>query len=101
MEYSKKQRLTKNLTALRQYEKTMPTGIQTKSKDDRVSEKRKTQINGIKQRTMEEVELFPLAMAYVPWQSIHTVYDAHKALQIGTIFPELDLPFCGMQEGRK
>jgi len=43
------------------------------------------------------VEDMPLAMAYVPWQQWKTVYDLNKALKIGTIFPELDLPFCGMR----
>lgn len=37
----------------------------------------------------------PLAMAYVPWQEFNSVYDIDEALVRGTIFPELDLPFCG------
>ena len=37
----------------------------------------------------------PLAMAYVPMQSWGETYDGRKALDSGTIFPELDLPFCG------
>lgn len=36
---------------------------------------------------------FVLAMAYVPWQQFTTVYEPDKALEIGTIFPELDKPF--------
>lgn len=36
---------------------------------------------------------FALAMAYVPWQYFDTVYEPDKALEIGTIFPELDKPF--------
>ncbi len=32
-------------------------------------------------------------MAYVPWQYFTTVYDTDKALEVGTIFPELDKPF--------
>lgn len=35
----------------------------------------------------------PLAMAYIPWQKWQDIYDAEKALQRGTIFEELDMPF--------
>ena len=38
---------------------------------------------------------FPIAMAYVPWQHYHTTYDLCQAFAQGTIFPELDRPFCG------
>ena len=34
-------------------------------------------------------------MAYVPFQSWGEVYDADRALPIGTIFQELDYPFLG------
>jgi len=37
-----------------------------------------------------------LAMAYVKWQKWQKIYDAEKALHHGTIFEELDLPFCGI-----
>ena len=37
----------------------------------------------------------PLAMAYVPWQRFGCTYEPEQALQAGTIFPELDLPFYG------
>lgn len=36
-----------------------------------------------------------LAIAYVPWQRWNQTYDLEKALQAGTIFPELDKPFLG------
>ena len=37
-----------------------------------------------------------LAMAYVKWQRFEKVYDElEKAYRIGTIFPELNLPFTG------
>ncbi len=36
-----------------------------------------------------------LAMAYIPWQKWDTVYKEEVALERGTIFPELDLPFLG------
>jgi len=42
---------------------------------------------------------FPIAMAYVPWQSFHKLYDFHEGLSRGTIFPELDKPFCGRRGG--
>ena len=38
---------------------------------------------------------FPLAMAYVPWQSWRRIYGEEKALCAGTIFEELDKPFYG------
>lgn len=38
---------------------------------------------------------FPLAMVYTPLQSFHDIYDKEKALNAGTIFRELDLPFHG------
>jgi len=41
------------------------------------------------------VDGLPLAMAYIPWQRFCTTFELHKALQVGTIFPELEKPFCG------
>lgn len=38
---------------------------------------------------------YVVGMAYVPWQYFSTVYDPDKALEVGTIFPELDKPFLG------
>jgi len=43
---------------------------------------------------------FPVAMAYVPWQQWGMVYELEKALCVGTIFPELNKPFCGVRGGR-
>ena len=42
---------------------------------------------------------YRVAMAYVPWQSFHTIYDFREGLSRGTIFPELDKPFCGRRGG--
>lgn len=36
-----------------------------------------------------------LAIAYVPWQYWNETYHLDKAMQAGTIFPELDKPFLG------
>lgn len=41
------------------------------------------------------LDQLPLAMAYVPMQRFTQTYDSAQALQRGTIFPDLDLPFCG------
>lgn len=41
------------------------------------------------------IDNMPLAMAYVPMQKWKTVYNNDVALNRGTIFPELDLPFLG------
>lgn len=38
---------------------------------------------------------FVIAMAYVPWQYFEHVYEPDRALQVGTIFPELNKPFLG------
>lgn len=35
------------------------------------------------------------AMAYVPWQTFENVFPLCHALQVGTIFPSLEKPFCG------
>lgn len=43
----------------------------------------------------DQLEGMPLAMAYVPWQDWGDLYCAHKALQVGTVFEELDMPFLG------
>ena len=45
--------------------------------------------------SMDALGQFPIAMAYVPWQRFGQTYDLSKALYVGTIFPELDKPFCG------
>lgn len=41
----------------------------------------------------ENIDRFPVGMCYVPWQYMDIVYEPDDALQIGTIFPELDKPF--------
>ena len=42
------------------------------------------------------LDQFPIAMAYVPWQQFEQIYDdLEKAFRVGTIFPELDKPFTG------
>lgn len=40
-------------------------------------------------------DALPLAMAYVPCQRFGSTFNLCKALQMGTIFPELCKPFCG------
>ena len=42
------------------------------------------------------IDRFPIAMAYVPWQKVDKIYDdLEKAFRTGTIFPELNKPFTG------
>ncbi len=36
----------------------------------------------------------PIGMAYVPYQMWGDVHNAEDGLAHGTMFPELDLPFC-------
>jgi hypothetical protein len=45
----------------------------------------------------ENIDRFPIAMSYVPWQQWKDTYDAEIALERGTIFPELDFPFLGTE----
>lgn len=39
----------------------------------------------------------PLAMAYVPMQIWQQLYDPEVGFDKGTIFKELDKPFCGKE----
>ncbi|MDO5148963.1 MAG: spore coat associated protein CotJA [Oscillospiraceae bacterium] len=41
----------------------------------------------------------PLGMAYVPFQTMNTMYDPEEGLERGTIFPELDFPLQYTEEG--
>lgn len=41
-----------------------------------------------------ELQELPLAMAYVPIQPWGDTYSPCKALSRGTLFPQLDMPFC-------
>lgn len=41
-----------------------------------------------------------LAMSYVPWQAWCDLYDEKTALERGTIFPSLDLPFMARRTTR-
>ena len=40
-----------------------------------------------------------LAMMYVPYQRFERLYGEEKALERGTLFEELDLPFYGGKGG--
>lgn len=52
-------------------------------------------------RSFNQIELshLPVAMAYVPIQNFKDTFSLCKAFQMGTIFPELCLPFCGRGKG--
>lgn len=39
----------------------------------------------------------PIGMCYVPFQQWETPYAENVALERGTIFPSLDLPFLGKE----
>lgn len=43
---------------------------------------------------------FVPAMAYVPWQNMGTLYELDEALEVGTLFPELNKPFLAAGRGR-
>lgn len=40
-------------------------------------------------------EMYPIAMAYVPWQTWDNLYCPKEALKNGTMFCDLDKKFCG------
>lgn len=42
-----------------------------------------------------EIDDLPLAMAYVPMQQWEKLYEPCEALERGTLFCKLDLPFVG------
>lgn len=43
----------------------------------------------------------PLAMSYTPMQCFDESYNPNEALLRGTLFPELDKPFCGKFTGER
>lgn len=45
--------------------------------------------------SVDTVNSNPIAMAYVPWQYWETPLEPCDALEIGTIFSELNKPFMG------
>ena len=47
------------------------------------------------------VDLFPLAMAYIPMQKFENLYSVDEALCSGTLFKDLDKPFLGGKCERK
>lgn len=47
----------------------------------------------------ENIDMMPVAMAYVPWQHFDRTFEPQKALKVGTIFPELEKPFTGRSGG--
>ncbi|MBQ8185146.1 MAG: spore coat associated protein CotJA [Lachnospiraceae bacterium] len=46
-----------------------------------------------------DMDRFPVAMLYVPWQKWNQTYELDRGLKAGTIFPELDKPFRGIRKG--
>lgn len=57
---------------------------------------RQTSACAVEKTVKDRLEGMPLAMAYVPWQRWQNIYDAEKGFCNGTIFQELNLPFCGV-----
>ena len=58
--------------------------------------------------TVCRMEKYPLAYAYVPYQTFETPYSKSESLKNGTIFPSLNKPlgvygkeFCGKEEIKK
>ena len=59
----------------------------------------KSMVSGAEERCAPNRSPLPdypvVAMAYVPYQNLNTVYAPEKGFDMGTIFPELDKPFLG------
>ena len=49
---------------------------------------------GVRTRQAIDLQSLPLAMAYVPYQRFENVYSPSDALWIGTLFGDLNLPYC-------
>lgn len=47
----------------------------------------------------QAVDVLPAAMGYVPCTKFGQTFDLCRALELGTIFPELHKPFCGKGGG--
>ena len=47
------------------------------------------------------LDKLPLTMSYTPFQELDSTYNYNEALIRGTLFPELDKPFCGKFTGEK
>ncbi|MDO5411710.1 MAG: spore coat associated protein CotJA [Lachnospiraceae bacterium] len=43
--------------------------------------------------SLEKMDQYVVAMAYVPWQKFGETLDPAKGMRIGTIFPEMNRPF--------
>ena len=53
-------------------------------------------LTGKESLQQSNIDRFPIAMSYVPWQKFDKMYDdLEKAYNIGTVFPELNKPFTG------
>ena len=50
-------------------------------------------MNSGSMNSSRDIDQFPVAMAYVPWQRWQQVYPVEEAMSRGTIFPDLDKPF--------
>ena len=70
----------------------MPCGVQPQPYQ------RPAQARAIPVETMLGMDDLALAIAYVPWQHWCEVYSPERALENGTLFPELNKPFCGRRE---
>ena len=45
------------------------------------------------------LDMLPLTMTYTPMQRFGEIYNEDEALMRGTLFPDIDKPFCGKFTG--
>ena len=48
----------------------------------------------VRGRQPQDLQSLPLSMAYVPYQRFENVYSPSDALWAGTLFGDLNLPYC-------
>ena len=70
--------------------------MHSRGMDDQNMKMKSNDMAGVEQPCNEHIDDMKgmsVAMAYVPWQQWKMLYDPMEALNRGTIFKELDLPF--------
>lgn len=85
------------------YGRTLSPAAESFHKQDRTSDEfhdERKILQGRHVLPFSQEDRFPVGMAYVPWQKFRQVYEPSKGLCQGTIFAELDKPFCGRRGNR-
>ena len=65
---------------------------------ERPMERRMDPQGQMPQNQMQQMQPMVVGMAYVPWQRWQQPYALEEGFPVGTIFPDLNLPFTGYGE---